>query len=176
MRLTALGDLTPAELSEVRSLLDAAFGGEFTDDDFDHALGGTHVLVYRDGWLVGHASVVPRTLRVDDEATAAGYVEGVAVAENHRRHGIGGLLVDRVNGIVDTDYALGALAASREALRLYLAHGWTPWDGPLGVDTDTGWLETPEERGSILVRCTPRGGPVDVSGTLTCDQRSGDDW
>ena len=41
--------LTPAEVDAIRAILVAAFGDDpdeaFTEDDWDHALGGTHVVV-----------------------------------------------------------------------------------------------------------------------------------
>jgi aminoglycoside 2'-N-acetyltransferase I len=37
--------LSVAFLAELRRLLDAAFEGEFSDDDWNHALGGVHVWV-----------------------------------------------------------------------------------------------------------------------------------
>ena len=54
----------------IRALLDAAFAGDFDDDDWAHALGGTHALVEADGAVVAHASVVPRVLDVRHAARA----------------------------------------------------------------------------------------------------------
>ncbi|MFD9377467.1 hypothetical protein ACFWBH_18315 [Streptomyces sp. NPDC059999] len=39
------GELGTAEFGEIRALLDDAFDGDFADEDFEHALGGMHVLV-----------------------------------------------------------------------------------------------------------------------------------
>jgi len=44
----------------MRGLLDDAFAGEFSDDDWAHALGGSHVIVEAHGAIVAHGSVVPR--------------------------------------------------------------------------------------------------------------------
>ena len=39
------------ELAAIRALLDEAFDGDFGDDDWEHALGGIHVLVHEgDAW------------------------------------------------------------------------------------------------------------------------------
>lgn len=34
--------LRPAELQAIRELLDAAFEGDVTDEDYEHSLGGMH--------------------------------------------------------------------------------------------------------------------------------------
>ena len=154
---------------------------DFDDTDFDHSLdagSGRHVFVYAtaDGSLIGHASVVPRTLRIDDEQVAAGYVEAVAVASSHRRQGIGGLLMDEAERILDEKYPLGALGSSDDGLPLYLSRGWQVWVGELGVDTAHGWTATPDEKGAVLVRQRPGEPPVSLDGTLTCQERPGDDW
>src|SRR5918992_4706678 len=81
VRRVPTGDLTPAEVSELRALLWAAFppGEEgFTEDDWEHALGGTHFLVEDDGAILAHASVVARELQVAGRAVRTGYVEAVA--------------------------------------------------------------------------------------------------
>ncbi len=49
-------DLDTATLRAARSLLDAAFKGEFTERDWEHALGGVHALVREGAELIGHAS------------------------------------------------------------------------------------------------------------------------
>ena len=82
----ALSDL---ELTELRMLLYVAFDGGFDSNDWDHTLGGRHFLGLRDGAIVAHASVVTRELRLADRSLHTGYVEGVAVAEDHRREGYG---------------------------------------------------------------------------------------
>lgn len=53
-------ELGSASLAEIRAFLDAAYDGDFADEDWEHALGGVHVLRTEDGKLVGHASVVQR--------------------------------------------------------------------------------------------------------------------
>lgn len=62
-------------------LLDAFGDDDFSDEDWEHALGGWHVVVTLDGGpVLTHAAVVPRVLDVADHAFRTGYVEGVATA------------------------------------------------------------------------------------------------
>ena len=37
--------LSPADLSAIRHLMDVAFGERFSEEDWRHALGGTHVFI-----------------------------------------------------------------------------------------------------------------------------------
>ena len=73
-----------------------AFGGEFTDADWEHALGGMHALICHHGALIAHAAVVQRRLLYRDTALRCGYVEGVAVREDWRGQGLAGALMDAV--------------------------------------------------------------------------------
>ena len=83
---TAPSDAAPSGvLSDLRFLLDTAFAGEFTDDDWDHALGGIHVWVTESHRVISHGSLVERTLECSGETLQVGYVEAVATATTHRR-------------------------------------------------------------------------------------------
>ena len=72
-------ELAAGSLAEIRALLDAAFDGNFSDDDWEHALGGVHVLLYEGDTLAAHAAVVQRRLVVAGCVLRTGYVEAVAV-------------------------------------------------------------------------------------------------
>src|SRR5919204_117419 len=77
LRLAHTADLDADARRAARALLDAAFEGDMSDDDWEHALGGMHALVWEDGELVGHASVVQRRILHGGRALRAGYVEAV---------------------------------------------------------------------------------------------------
>jgi aminoglycoside 2'-N-acetyltransferase I len=73
------GELTAGERAGLMDLFAACWPfGEFTADDVDHAMGGVHWVAEADGRIVGHASVVPRPLEVDERPIRTGYVEAVA--------------------------------------------------------------------------------------------------
>src|SRR4051812_16835948 len=80
-------DLDAAARGAARALLENVFAGEMDDHDWEHALGGVHALVFEDGALVGHGSVVQRRLVHGGRALRAGYVEGVGVRAGRRRRG-----------------------------------------------------------------------------------------
>lgn len=165
--------LPSTTLRAVRALLHASFD-DWSDDDWDHTLGGLHVLIRSDsGSPVAHASVVQRTLLVDDAPVRTGYVEAVAVAEQQRRRGLGARIMDRVETIIDDAYPLGALSVSESARAFYETRDWSRWRGPTSVITPRGVVRTPEDDGGIYVRGAL---PTSVDGPLACTTRRGDPW
>nr|WP_246406867.1 GNAT family N-acetyltransferase [Modestobacter versicolor] len=175
MRTAATADLAPHGLTAVRGLLDAAFAGEFADDDWSHALGGVHVLATVDGELVGHASVVVRQLVAGGRTLRTGYVEAVATAAHQRRRGVASAVMTEAERLVTGGFELGALSASEEAAALYAGRGWTAWTGPTAALTPDGVVDTPDE--GVFVQPTPSTpAPPDTAGRLVCDWRRGDLW
>ena len=102
--------LDPRDRTAIRSLLDAAFEGDFSDDDWAHALGGTHAIVEADGAVVAHASVVPRVLDVGTRRVRAGYVEAVAVLPARQGTGLGTAVMRALGEVIAREFELGALS------------------------------------------------------------------
>lgn len=173
MRVVPTADLGAGERTAVRALLDLAFDGRFDDHDFDHALGGLHLIVTRGGVPVAHGAVVQRRFLHDDRSLRCGYVEAVAVHPRWRGQGLAAAVMTEAERLIDGGYDLGALSASAAGRGLYLARGWVPWQGPTAVLAPGGVTRTPDDDGSTLVR--PAAGLV-LTGTLTCDWRDGDVW
>lgn len=159
-----------------RMVIDAFADGEvkFTDADWEHALGGMHALICHHGALIGHAAVVQRHLLYRDSALRCGYVEGVAVREDWRGHGLAHALMDAVEQVLRGAYELGALSASEAGRPMYAARGWLPWHGPTSVLAPSGVRRTPDDDGSIFV--FPVSVELDTGESLTCDWRDGDVW
>lgn len=174
VRTAHTADLDAATQRAARGLLDAVFGDEMEYEDWDHALGGIHALMWEEGELVGHASVVQRRLLHGGRALRTGYVEGVAVRADRQRRGHGGALMEAIERVVRGAYELGALGASDAGARLYVARGWRRWEGPTYALTPDGVTRTAEDDGAVYV--LPVSAEVDVSGELTCDWRDGDVW
>jgi aminoglycoside 2'-N-acetyltransferase I len=162
-------------VTATRALMDAAFAGDFGDDDWDHCLGGLHVVARSADEVVGHAAVVQRRLVTGGRALRSGYVEGVAVHPDWQRRGIGGEIMTRAESIVHAAYDLGALGTTDEGLPLYTSHGWVRWRGPLAALTPGGTVPTPGEQDAVLVLPVPSV-VLDLDGPLTCDWRDGDLW
>ncbi|SDH88580.1 aminoglycoside 2'-N-acetyltransferase I [Sinosporangium album] len=166
--------LKPADLAEARALLHGVFDGDFSDEDWEHTIGGVHALVHEGGELVGHASVVQRRLVHGGRALRTGYVEGVGVREDLRRRGYGGALMAAIEDVVASAYDLGALSASEVGALFYLSRGWRQWRGPASALTPRGVVRTEEEEGGIYV--LPGAVELDLDGDLMCDWRDGDVW
>lgn len=171
VRTAPTADLSGAERSAIRGLLDLAFEGRFDDHDWDHALGGLHTVVVRDGTVVAHGSVVQRRFLLGGRPVRCGYVEAVAVHPGFRGQGLAAAVMTEAERLIDGGYDLGALSASASGRGLYLARGWVPWPGPTAVLTTSGVVRTPEDDDSTLVR-----GAGSPGGTLVCDWRAGDVW
>jgi aminoglycoside 2'-N-acetyltransferase I len=173
VRITPTADLRPDERTAVRALLDLAFDGHFDDHDWEHALGGLHLIVTRDGAPVAHGAVVQRRFLHDDRSLRCGYVEAVAVHPGWRGQGLAAAVMTEAERLIDGGYDFGALSASDDGRGLYLARGWVPWQGPTAVLAPGGVTRTPDDDDSTLVRPVPA---LVLTGTLTCDWREGDVW
>jgi len=173
LRVLPTADLGKDGLRGLRGLLDAAFD-DFDDASWDHALGGLHVLAGPPDAPFGHAAVVLRRVLHGGVALRTGYVEAVAVHPSRQRQGLGGELMDVVDGLVRGGYRLGVLGASERAAPLYRRRGWQLWRGPLAAVTPDGVVATPDEAGSVHV--LPVDAPLDPAVPLICDWRDGELW
>ena len=166
--------LKPALRSELRDLLEAAFAGDFSDEDWAHTFGGTRALLLDEdkGALLAHASVVPRRLWVNEAEIEAGYVEAVAVRPDQQRRGLGTRIMRALEPALDR-FPLCALSTSSHAF--YTRFGWRRWRGPSWVRNAAGTRRRSQgEDGGILVR--PTDGAMLLTGAICCEARIGDDW
>jgi aminoglycoside 2'-N-acetyltransferase I len=166
--------LTSAQRAAARDLLDRSFDGRFGDDNWEHALGGLHVLICESDRLIAHAAVVQRRLMLGDRALRAGYVEAVAVESERRGLGHGAAVMAEAERIVRSAYDLGALSAGEWNAGFYLARGWQRWAGETAVLAPAGVIATPNEDFATYVLAV--GGPIELTGRLACDWRPGDVW
>jgi aminoglycoside 2'-N-acetyltransferase I len=171
-------ELPAEELARARALLDLAFeelppDERFGDSDWEHALGGQHVLVHEGDVLVGHGSLVQRRLLHGGQALRAGYVEAIATAAGHRRRGVGTAVMAGLEALAPA-YDVLALGATDDGVLLYESRGWQRWRGPLSALTPGGVVRTPDDERWLFV--LPGAAELDLDGELTCDWRDGDLW
>lgn len=178
VRMLRTAELTFAEASSVRELLRDAFAddedGQFTEDDWLHALGGVHFVLDTGGQIHAHAAVVQRELHVGDRPFRTGYVEAVAVAPNSQRRGLGTTVMREVARHIMADYELGALGTGSHAF--YQRLGWQRWRGRSSVRVSSGLTATPDDDGYIMVLHTPRTPKLDLDAPISCEWRAGDVW
>ena len=155
---------------------DAFSGGEtdFTDADWEHALGGMHALISVRGALVAHGAVVQRRLIHRGVALRCGYLEAVAVREDWRGRGLATAVLNALEQVLRGAYQVGALSSSDAGRHLYAERGWLPWQGATSVLTPSGVTLTPADDGSLFV--LPITEQVDPADEITCDWRDGDVW
>jgi aminoglycoside 2'-N-acetyltransferase I len=169
--------LAVGQIAEIRTHLWDAFsepGNEMTEADWEHALGGIHVLLSSGGALVGHASVVERTLWIGERPFRTGYVEAVATRPDRQGQGFGTLLMRRVNDHIGERFELGGLGTGVQPF--YERLGWLIWRGPTWVRTEHGPVRTPDEDGYIMVLPTPAMPNLELTAPLSCEWRPGDVW
>jgi aminoglycoside 2'-N-acetyltransferase I len=176
LRLAHTSELDDATLGAARALVYEVFPDDMQDTDWEHALGGVHALAYEDDVLVGHASVIQRRLIHAGHALRAGYVEAVAVREDHRREGIGTALMTAIEEVIANAYDLGALGATDLAVPFYSSRGWLRWRGPSWALTPNGIVRTADEDGAIHILPLPTGPPLHLDDPLMADWREGDVW
>ncbi|MFJ3580795.1 GNAT family N-acetyltransferase [Streptomyces sp. NPDC090127] len=174
LRVAPTHELGAGRLRAVREMLDAAFRGGFSDEDWDHALGGVHAWIEDERGVAAHGSVIMRRVLHDGRSYRVGYVEGVGVRDDRRRRGLGGLVMAELERVIDGAYVFGALSASEDGAALYTARGWRAWEGRIEALAPAGVVHLPEEEGSVYVR--PAGGrtlPAPAV-ALVFDWRDGD--
>jgi len=167
-------ELDEATVVSLHRLWQAAFD-DFSVEDADHSFGGVHALLLERGEVVSHASVVPRDLVVGDRSFAAGYVEGVATAPGQQGGGLGSRVMTELGRVIRERHTFAALSTSSTGF--YRRLGWERWRGPTYVRLGDGSLQrTEDEDDGIMVLRFGLSAGVDLTSSLTCDDRPGDAW
>jgi aminoglycoside 2'-N-acetyltransferase I len=166
-------DLTDEALAEIRALLVEAFDGNFSEDDWEHTLGGWHVIA-RDGAVVAHAALVERVLEIGGRFCRAGYVEGVATAPSRQREGLGSTVMRRIEELLEGEFELGALSTGSHAF--YERAGWERWHGPTFVRQGDDVVRTADEDDGVMVLRYGSTADVSLALPISVEARAGDDW
>lgn len=174
IRVARTHEMTAEALATVSRLMDAAFEDAFTADDWDHSLGGWHVLAFDGDDLLAHGSLVERRLFIDDVPVRAGYVEAVGTDPAMQGNGLGTAVMEPIGAIIAERFDLGALSTSAHGF--YERLGWERWQGRTYVRHQHGAVRTPDEDDGIMVLRTTASISFDLTASIACEPRSGDDW
>lgn len=174
LETVATEDLTGHDAHQAEALVRAVFGSEFEPHDWVHALGGTHVLARLDGLVVAHAAAVPRLLVHDGKEIDGRYVEAVAVDSDRRGTGLGRIVLDRLEAVIEDEGALGVLNSLPGAIGFWEGRGWVRWRGLLGVVGNGEDPRPPADGENVMVFRPPSS--IDVEGTLCVNNRVGPRW
>ena len=176
IRVVPSAALSAAEWTELTNLCMAAFDESWAG--YWESIGpGVHVIAEEPGvGVVAHAAIVDRLLYPGDGVLRAGYVEAVAVLPDRQRSGLGTMVMEVIDRMVDEGYELGALGTGSH--EFYARLGWVIWQGPTWIRERDGQLvRSPDEDGNIMVRrapATPAG--LDLSLPIAVDWRPGEVW
>jgi aminoglycoside 2'-N-acetyltransferase I len=176
VRVLTTRETSPPLLADVHQLLREAFEGDFSDYDWEHTHGGWRVIALDDDSSapVSHAAVVPRRIQVGDTSFRAGYVEGVATKRGRQGEGLGSRVMVEVSGLLHREFELGILATAVHGF--YERLGWERWQGPTFVDDGCRLVRTADEDDGIMVLRVAPSDDIDLTGPISCQGRSGDDW
>jgi aminoglycoside 2'-N-acetyltransferase I len=167
-------DATREYLGQIRRLFFAAFDETFTEQDWGHCLGGWHVVVIDGGVVIAHAAVVPRVLEVADRPFRTGYVEGVATDPARQREGLGSQTMRQVAQLLRSEFEMGALSTGVHDF--YERLGWKRWLGPTYVRHGSELVRTEEEDAGVMALPFGPSQDIDLTTSISCRSRSGDDW
>jgi aminoglycoside 2'-N-acetyltransferase I len=167
-------EASPRTIAQLRQLFFAAFDDDFTEQDWEHVLGGWHVVAFDRQALTAHAAVVPRVIDVGTQSFRTGYVEGVATDPSRQGAGFGTKIMNEVAALLHEAFEFGALSTG--APGFYERLGWRTWRGPTYVRYDSGLLRTEAEDGGVMVLPYGPSRGVDLTEAISCRSRTGDDW
>ncbi len=167
-------DASGACLDQIRRLFFTAFDETFSEQDWEHALGGWHVVVNDGGVVIAHAAVVPRVLKVADRRFRTGYVEGVATHPARQREGLGSQTMAEVSQLLRSEFEMGALSTSVHDF--YERLGWKRWRGPTYVRHGPELVRTEQEDDGVMALPFGPSKDIDLTASLSCHSRLGDDW
>ena len=170
-------ELSAQEVAALRDLFRAAWSDDpeaFTEEDWEHATGGIHLIVEDEGEIVAHAAVVERDLETNGHRLRTGYVEAVATDPARQRRGHGTAVMQEAGWYIDAAFQLGALDTGLPGF--YQRLDWVVWEGPTLVRTSSGPVRTPDDDGAVMVKLTPSTPQLDVTEPISCEWRSGDVW
>lgn len=163
--------LTDVEWAAIIALCEAAFAEDFSRY-FAPFARSWHLLVRRDGALVGHACWIERALQpAGMPPLRTAYIEAVATLPTRQRRGYGTLAMARIAEEI-AGYDLAALSPAAAAF--YERLGWEHWRGPTAIRTATGLLPTPEEE--IMILRLPQTPPLDLDAAISAEWREGELW
>lgn len=167
-------DLNHVRLAELRFLLEAAFPNQFSDSDWEHTMGGHHIVLTIDGAMASHAAVVERTLHAAGRSIRTGYVESVATLPQFQNGGHGSNVMRTTTGFIRGEYDFGALSTGSGDF--YESFGWERWQGLTYARGDGRLRRTPDDDDSLMVLRFGSTARLDLRSPISCEDRNGDAW
>jgi aminoglycoside 2'-N-acetyltransferase I len=116
------------ELSEkIKSMLHRAYEGDFSEEDWEHTLGGVRYLGWIGDSLIANGSICSRTIWLNDIEIYVGYIEAIAVEPKFWSKGYGTQLMQLISIDTLSAYSVSMLFTSEKGF--YRQVGWTDFRG-----------------------------------------------
>jgi len=157
----------------IKLMLNEAYEDDFSDEDWIHTFGGVRFLGMISDEIVAHGAIVPRKFLINEELMVVGYLEGIAVSNNHQRQGVGRQLLSSITDFCASEYQISML--STDELDFYGNFGWKKFTGKSGVLIDSEAILTPDEDEGLMYLIGKAGFNQEISSAY-CDPREGDHW
>jgi len=166
-------ELSRSVESDSLNLLNEAFEGDFSQEDFRHTFGGLRFLGYFNQELVAHGSVIPRNMCIDEIQVQVGYIEGVAVIPKYWKKGFGSLLIAEITSYCRSQYSISMLSTVEK--NFYSRHGWVEFEGESYVLSEGRELSTKEENETLMFLMGTNLEARSLNKAV-CNERTGDAW
>lgn len=173
MIIKQVTNLDPNIEFSIRALLDLAFEGDFSYEDWEHTFGGQYFLGYIDDTIIAHGSVVPRNMFIDGQALTVGYIEAIGVLPTHWHQGFGTELMIQITQFCQDNYELSMLSTDEHLF--YEKLGWLRFQGESFVSDGNLEVTTLEEDEGLMFVPGKKGGITEIRRAV-CESRSGDSW
>ena len=173
MIIKNLADIDSELESSIRDLLDLAYEGDFSSEDWEHTFGGQYFIGFLENTIIAHGAVVPRPMTINGTNLTVGYVEAIAVLPSQWRHGFGTQLMKEVTQFCHNNYEISMLSTDEN--QFYQRIGWLQFQGESFVKNSNTEVRTAEEDEDLMFLPGKKSGITEIRSAV-CDARSGDSW
>ena len=173
MIIKQVTDVDSKSASSIRSLLELAYDGDFSAEDWEHTLGGQYFVGFLDETIIDHGSVISRSMYINEKALTVGYVEAIAVLPSYWRQGFGTQLMKQITQFCYNNYELSMLSTDEKTF--YEKLGWLQFQGESFVRNGKFEVRTVEEDDGLMLYFSKNCGLGEIQRAV-CQPRSGDDW
>jgi aminoglycoside 2'-N-acetyltransferase I len=173
MIIKNLADIDSELESSIRDLLDLAYEGDFSSEDWEHTFGGQYFIGFLENTIIAHGAVVPRPMTINGTNLAVGYVEAIAVLPSRWRLGFGTQLMKEVTQFCHNNYEISMLSTDEN--QFYQRIGWLQFQGESFVKNSDTEVRTAEEDEGLMFLPGKKSGITQIQRAV-CDARGGDSW
>lgn len=165
--------LSNSDQAVVLALLDQAYEGDFSAEDWEHSFGGSRFLGYLDAELIAHGVIVSRRIWLNDIEFQVGYLEAIAVLPKYQRQGYGTALLTEITKFAKANYLVSMLSTDEKDF--YRKFGWLDFSGESYVLTTGELVRSADEDTGLMWLPGANSNLVDLTKAV-CEDRSGDAW